>query len=146
LTETLSTSTLLDQAFSKSIGRSQVFHRANATSQQELTVLVYTIGHWVAMGSQQGRKVFTLQTIPAWEGDDRFARRRKWPGLACMPVLLQRPGNDKKLERLCRYLSRPAVCEKRLSLSASWNISNRLKNALQRWEHARHLRTTGLHR
>ncbi len=72
-----------------------MFYRAYATSQQELTVLVYTIGHWVAMGPQQGRKVFTLQTIPAWEGDDRLARRRKWPGLACMPVLLQRPGNDK---------------------------------------------------
>jgi hypothetical protein len=27
-----------------------------------------------------------------------------------------------KLERLCRYISRPAVCEKRLSLTASGNI------------------------
>jgi hypothetical protein len=32
----------------------------------------------------------------------------------------------KKLERLCRYISRPAASEKRLSLTANGNICYRL--------------------
>jgi hypothetical protein len=36
-------------------------------------VLGYSVSYRVAIGSQQGRKVFTLQTIPSWEEDDRFA-------------------------------------------------------------------------
>jgi len=34
-----------------------------------------------------------------------------------------------KLERLCRYLSRPAVSEKRLSLTSAGNIRYKLKTA-----------------
>ena len=33
----------------------------------------------------------------------------------------------KKLERLCRYIARPAVSEKRLSLTASGNVRYQLK-------------------
>ena len=34
-----------------------------------------------------------------------------------------------KLERLCRYISRPAVSEKRLSLTSAGNIRYKLKTA-----------------
>lgn len=33
-----------------------------------------SVSYRIAIGPQQGRKVFTLQTIPAWEEDDRFAQ------------------------------------------------------------------------
>jgi hypothetical protein len=36
----------------------------------------------IAIGQQQGRKVFTLQTIPAWEDDDRFAQVAKASGFS----------------------------------------------------------------
>ena len=39
-----------------------------------------------------------------------------------------RAGERKKLERLCRYISRPAVSEKRLSLTANGNVRYQLKS------------------
>jgi hypothetical protein len=37
-------------------------------------VLSCSVSYRIAIGAHQGRKVFTLQTIPAWEDDDRFAQ------------------------------------------------------------------------
>jgi hypothetical protein len=36
-------------------------------------VLGCLVSYRIAIGSQQGRKVFTLESIRAWENDDRFA-------------------------------------------------------------------------
>jgi hypothetical protein len=44
-------------------------------------VLGCSVSYRIAIGPQQGRKVFTLQTIPAWEDDDRFAQVAKESGL-----------------------------------------------------------------
>jgi hypothetical protein len=44
-------------------------------------VLGCSVSYRVAIGPQQGRNVFTLQTIPAWEEDDRFAQVAKVAGL-----------------------------------------------------------------
>jgi hypothetical protein len=41
-----------------------------------------SVSYRVAIGPQQGRKVFTLQTIPAWEEDDRFAQVAKVAGFS----------------------------------------------------------------
>jgi hypothetical protein len=48
-------------------------------------VLGCSVSYRIAIGPRQGRKVFTLQTIPAWEEDDRFAQVAKVAGfkLAC---------------------------------------------------------------
>jgi hypothetical protein len=40
---------------------------------------------------------------------------------------MARADERQKLERLCRYISRPAVSEKRLSLTPNGNIRYRLK-------------------
>ena len=37
-------------------------------------VLGCSVRYRIAIGPQQGRKVFTPQTIPAWEEDDRSAQ------------------------------------------------------------------------
>ena len=69
----------------------------------------------------------------------------------------------KKLERLCRYISRPAVSERRLSLTLNGNIRNAVtgstsvadegirridpaQDVLPGWYHPCHLPATGLHR
>jgi hypothetical protein len=116
----------------------------------------------------QGRlPVFeTLSKYPSirrdMEEDDRFAQVAKVAGFSLHADVAAEAWERQKLERLCRYISRPAVCEKRLSLAASGNIrydvngitsvagawmrmSDPTQNALQRWDHARHLRTTGFH-
>ena len=70
----------------------------------------------IAVGPQQGRKVFTLQTLLACEKpfDDGVC---KMAGFSLHAGLAAQADEGKKLERLCRYISRPAVAEKRLSLT-----------------------------
>ena len=139
-----------------------------APNQQELTILVHTIGHRVAqflerqgvlerdeensylqlegidedpmqqligcsvsyriaVGPQQGRKVFTLQTLTAVEDDDRYAQVAKEAGFSLHAGVAAQAWERDKLERLCRYISRPAVSEKRLSQTSAGNIRYQLK-------------------
>ena len=84
-------------------------------------VLGCSVSYRIAVGPQQGRKVFTLQTSPAWEDGDRFDQVAKVSGFSLHAWERQ------KLERLARYITRPAVSEKRLSLTPSGNIRYQLK-------------------
>ncbi len=90
-------------------------------------VLGCSVSYRIAIGPQQGRKVFTLQTIPAWEEDNRFAQVAKESGFSLHAGVAAEAWERQKLERLCRYISRPAVSEKRLSLTPSGNIRYQLK-------------------
>lgn len=90
-------------------------------------VLGCSVSYRIAIGPQQGRKVFTLQTLPAVEDDDRFAQVAKESGFSLHAGVAAQAWERLKLERLCRYISRPAVSEKRLSLTPSGNIRYQLK-------------------
>ena len=90
-------------------------------------VLGCSVSYRIAIGPQQGRKVFTLQSIPSWEDDDRFAQVAKESGFSLHAGVAAQAWERQKLERLCRYITRPAVSEKRLSLTASGNIRYQLK-------------------
>jgi len=80
------------------------------------------------MGPQRGRKVFTLQTIPPKPdlppGTDRVA---KLAGFSLHAGVAAKAHQRKKIERLCRYIARPAVSEKRLSLTSTGKIRYELK-------------------
>jgi hypothetical protein len=80
-------------------------------------VLGCSVSYRIAIGPQQGRKVFTLQTIPSWEDDDRFSQVAKESGFSLHAGVAAQAWERSKLERLCRYIARPAVSEKRLSLT-----------------------------
>ena len=87
-----------------------------------------SVSYRIAIGPQQGRKVFTLQTISAWEEDDRFAQVTKEAGFSLHAGVAAQVWERQKLEKLCRYVvTRPAVSEKRLSLTPSGNICYQLK-------------------
>ena len=90
-------------------------------------VLGCSVSYRIAIGPQQGRKVFTLRTIPSWEDDDRFAQVAKESGFSLHAGVAAQAWERSKLERLCRYITRPAVSEKRLSLTPSGNIRYQLK-------------------
>jgi len=82
-----------------------------------------SITYRTAVGAQQGRKVFTLQTLPACDepidgGIDEVS--------PCTPAL-RREVQRRKLERLCRYISRPAIAEQPLSLTPNANVRCQLK-------------------
>jgi hypothetical protein len=85
-----------------------------------------SITYRIAVGPQQGRKVFTLQTLPACDEpfDDGIG---KVAGFSLHAGVAARADQRQKLERLCRYISRPAISEKRLSVTPNGNVRYQLK-------------------
>ena len=82
----------------------------------------------LAFGPNAGRKALTLQTVPfrneSRKGDDLVTKQAGFSlhaGIAC------KSNQRKKLERLCRYITRPAIAEKRLSLANNGNVVIALK-------------------
>jgi ribosomal protein S27E len=86
-----------------------------------------SVSYRIAVGPQQGRKVFTLQTLSALEKDDRYTQVAKEAGFSLHAGVAAQAWERDKLERLCRYISRPTVSEKRLSLTSAGNIRYQLK-------------------
>jgi Putative transposase len=89
----------------------------------------HSITYRIAVGPQQGRKVFTLQTIPAWEDEDDFGNYQvgKIAGFSLHAGVASKTRDRKKLERLCRYIARPAVSEERLALIFQGKVQYELK-------------------
>jgi len=83
----------------------------------------HSVTYRIGMGSQRGRKVFTLQTIPPRQepppGSERVA---KLAGFSLHAGVAAKAHQREKIERLCRYIARPAVSEKRLSLTATGKV------------------------
>ena len=90
-------------------------------------LLGHSITYRIAVGPQAGRKVFDLQTLPACEPDEFADTAGKVSGFSLHAGVAARAPERKKLERLCRYISRSAVSEKRLSLTTNGNIRYQLK-------------------
>ncbi len=86
-----------------------------------------SVSYRIAVGPQQGRKVFTLQTIPACDEDYRFAQVAKESGFSLHAGVAAQVWERQKLEHLCRYITRPAVAERRISLTSTGNIRYQLK-------------------
>ena len=84
-----------------------------------------SITYRIAVGPQRGRKVLSLQTLPACDKpfDEGVG---KAAGFSLHAGVAAKAQERKKLERLCRYISRPAVSEKRLSLTANGNVRYQL--------------------
>ena len=93
----------------------------------------------IALGPHQGRKAFTLQTpsTASWRGPPAFHSGRQCPSPFGQPAALQigipaesslhagvacEAHEREKLERLCCYITRPAVSTELLSLTTQGNI------------------------
>jgi hypothetical protein len=90
-------------------------------------LLGHSITYRVAVGARQGQKVFTLQTVPAKVdvgSNDQVAMEA---GFSLHAGVVAQHWERKKLERLCRYITRPAISEKRLSITPAGNIRYQLK-------------------
>jgi rRNA maturation protein Nop10 len=86
-----------------------------------------SITYRIAVGPQQGRKVMTLQTIPDC-GDDTFTIRvANVAGFSLHAGVATNANERAKLERLCRYITRPAVSTKRLSMTRNGQVRYELK-------------------
>ena len=90
------------------------------------SLIGHSITYRIATGPRQGRKVLTLQTLP--DIDDAFTTGvGNIAGFSLHAGIAARAGERDKLERLCRYITRPAVSEKRLSLAEHGQIRYSLK-------------------
>ena len=79
----------------------------------------------IALGPHAGRKALTLQTLPSSADDERPAARAN--GFSLHAGVVAAADQRAKLERLCRYITRPAVSTERLSLTAPGYVHYRLK-------------------
>jgi hypothetical protein len=87
-----------------------------------------SITYRIAVGSQQGRKVFTLQTLPSLESDNPFSGSvGEAAGFSLHAGVATNANERAKLERLCRYITRPAVSTKRLSMTRNGQVRYELK-------------------
>jgi len=87
-----------------------------------------SITYRIAVGPQQGRKVFTLQTLPNLESDNPFSGSvGEAAGFSLHAGVATNANEREKLERLCRYITRPAVSTKRLSMTRNGRVCYELK-------------------
>jgi hypothetical protein len=90
------------------------------------TLIGYSITYRIATGPRQGRKVLTLQSLPAIDEPPDIGAGNV-SGFSLHAGVAAKANERHKLERLCRYITRPAVSEKRLSLTAHGQVRYSLK-------------------
>jgi hypothetical protein len=85
----------------------------------------------IAVGPKAGQKLFTLQTVPAGDeaGDQQGEHRgvASAGGFSLHAGIGIAPGRRQKLERLCRYVSRPPVATERMAMISSGYLRYALK-------------------
>jgi hypothetical protein len=85
-----------------------------------------SVSYRIAMGPQQGQKVFTLQTLPA-STEAEYGQLANTSGFSLHAGVFANADEPEKLERLCRYISRPAISEQRLSMTQHGKVRYELK-------------------
>ena len=88
-----------------------------------------SITYKIAVGSQQGRKVMTIKTLPSRDGEDESNGHylAKASGFSLHAGVSAKPYQRDKVERLCRYIARPAVSTHRMERLVDGAISYELK-------------------
>jgi hypothetical protein len=87
-----------------------------------------SVTYRIAVGPQQGRRVFTLQTLPDLETDSLFSCSvGEVAGFSLHAGVVTKANERKKLERLCRYITRPPVSTKRLTMTRNGRVRYELK-------------------
>jgi hypothetical protein len=88
----------------------------------------YSITYRIATGKQQGRKVFTLQTIaPMAEQGLASGCASNVAGFSLHAGVMSSAQDRCKLERLCRYITRSGVSEKRWAITTYGKVRYQFK-------------------
>jgi hypothetical protein len=86
----------------------------------------HSITYRIAVGPHKGRKAFMLQSLPPF-GQQSGREAAQASGFSLHGGIAAEVEERAKLERLCRYITRPAVAIERLSLTPQGNIRYLLK-------------------
>ncbi|WP_298435911.1 transposase [Ottowia sp.] len=104
-----------------------VFLSDSAGSDDGMDALrMSSITYRIATGRDAGRKVVTLQTLPGDAGSLE-GEAGKVGGFSLHAGVAAEAHESHKLEKLCRYITRPAISEKRLSISPQGRVRYQLK-------------------
>ena len=87
-----------------------------------------SITYRIAIGKNKGQKALTLKTVPTRE-EKQSPSLAKYSGFSLHAGVACKASECKKLERICRYISRPSLSEERLSQNAKGQVVYKLKNA-----------------
>lgn len=85
-----------------------------------------SITYRIATGKHAGRKVVTLQTLPGDQGPLESGAGQVG-GFSLHAGVAAEAHESHKLEKLCRYIARPAISQKRLSISPQGRVRYALK-------------------
>ena len=85
-----------------------------------------SVNYRIAVGPEAGKKVFALQTLPA-KDEQHYGQLAQINGFSLHAGVFADSHQADKLERLCRYIARPAISEQRLSLTDSGKVRYELK-------------------
>ncbi|WP_206020127.1 transposase [Pseudomaricurvus alkylphenolicus] len=87
----------------------------------------HSVNYRIAVGPQAGRKALMLKTLPPLDEWDCLSQAAKVNGFSLHAGVAASAKQRDKIERLCRYITRPPVSEKRLTLTAQGQIRYHLK-------------------
>ena len=85
----------------------------------------------IAFGPRAGQKVLSLQSIPSAETQHTKQRCANEQGFSLHAEVRCAMNQRKKLEQLCRYITRPAIANERLKLNSTGDVVLRLKSPYQ---------------
>ena len=82
----------------------------------------------IALGPRAGQKVLSLHAVAGREGTNTAALCAEAHGFSLHAAVRTAAHQRKELERLCRYITRPALANERLSRDAKGQVVLRLKS------------------
>ena len=82
----------------------------------------------IALGPRAGQKVLTLQTVPSQAAPPTQQRCVNAQGFSLHAEVCCAADQRKKLEHLCRYITRPAIANERLTFNRAGDVVLQLKS------------------
>jgi hypothetical protein len=80
------------------------------------------IHYRIAIGPYAGRQALTLGTVPPAPESEHAPLLAKLPGFPLHAATVCEAHQRHKLEKLCRYIARPAIANERLSLNSRGEV------------------------
>ncbi len=78
-------------------------------------------------GPNKGKKALVLKTLPEQDHSSRTGLVTKYSGFSLHAGVATNKGEKEKLERICRYITRPPISENRLSVNTNGQVVYTLK-------------------
>src|SRR3954469_3099803 len=105
-----------------------VRYLAQAESDRALTPLqAAACTYRIALGPRAGQKVLSLQTVPSRAGDSTQPGCVNAHGFSLHAAVRCGARQRKELQRLCRYITRPAIADERLKRNPAGQVALQLK-------------------